>query len=942
METPKTLFLIDAYALIYRSYYAFIKNPRINSKGENTSAIFGFFNTLEEVLRHENPTHLAVAFDPHGKTFRHEAYEQYKAQREETPEVIRWSVPLIKEILNAYEIPVLEVEGFEADDVIGTMASLAEKEGFTVYMMTPDKDYGQLVTEKSLIYKPIYGVGGFEVLGPQQVCEKYGLNHTAQVVDLLSLMGDASDNIPGCPGIGKVYAQKLLAQFDNVENLMEHTDQLKGAIKEKIENNKEQIKFSKFLATIRRDVPIKFKEEELRRVVCDRNKVLPLFERLEFHSWASKLKMQIEAKGEMKSTASNFPSTNKKENFNNESGKKNLTKRKEEKENLQLDLFSSLASETEKNTDRCSDEEIHGNLKEVNEGDINYKIVDSQAIKCELSAEINARKKCWFYAEIIKNEKNQSELEKIYLLVGEKKFLIPLKENSGTEKEKIETLKEIFSNDKIEKVGHDVKKMILALEKYGIEWKGEIFDVMVAHYLLQSEQNHSLPLLAKIYAGYEGKEENYPECLKEIESILRKQITEENLDFLLYEVEFPLISVLAEMEMTGVEIDLKSLENYSVELTAKMNAAEKEIYDLAGETFNINSSKQVGEILFNKLQIGSDGKDKKLKKTKVSKQFSTSEEVLQSLKDKYPIVDKILYYRGIKKLLGTYVDAFPNWINQETGKIHTSFNQTVTSTGRLSSSNPNLQNIPVRDEMGKEMRKVFKAGEGNVFISADYSQIELRIMAELSGDQEMKEAFQHDEDVHKATAAKIYKVRMEEVTADMRRKAKTANFGIIYGISTFGLAERMEVSRTEAKSLIEEYFTTYHRIKEFMDESIKRAQENGYVETFWHRKRYLPDIVSHNAIVRGYAERNAINAPVQGTAADIIKIAMVKIFRALKEQHLKTKMILQVHDELNFIVPEEEKEQVMALIRKNMEDFSEFSIPLKADIGTGQNWLEAH
>jgi len=903
----KRLFLIDAYALIYRSYYAFIKNPRINSKGENTSAIFGFVNTLEEVIRHEHPTHLAVAFDPHGKTFRHEAFEAYKAQREETPEVIKWSVPYIKEILTAYDIPILEVPGFEADDVIGTMSVLAEEKGFTTYMMTPDKDYGQLVTEKSLLYKPIFGSSGFEVLGPKQVCEKYGLSSTDQVVDLLSLMGDASDNIPGCPGVGKVTAQKLLTEYGNVENLLSHSNELKGALKEKIESNKKQIEFSKFLATIRRDVPVKFDEEKLVFKEAVHPGLVPVFEKLEFRNWASKKREEI------------------KEDIKSEPTKSSKVK----KDDLQLDLFNFNDTDTEINEDRVSAEKKYENVKRSNQTTIEINHIENEKDIDALKEEIKVQGK---YAIYIKTNESNHEKGEIQILVDCRVYAIPYPFN-----EKIKAqLKEIFENNKIVKIGHDLKKIMLQLKQYDMELKTPYSDIMVAHYLLQPELNHSIKNLAEIYLD---NFESEIESLIPLNKKLEEKIKEEQLEYLYYEVELPLIEVLSDMEYTGVNIDTDELKLFSKELSDKMEIAEKEIYSIAGEQFNINSSRQVGEILFNKLQIGNE---KKAKKTKVSKQFSTSEEVLQTLKDKYPIVDKILYYRGLKKLLSTYADAFPLLINKKTGKIHTSFNQTVTATGRLSSSNPNLQNIPVREEIGRTMRKTFTAGKGNLFLSADYSQIELRIMAEMSHDEHMTDSFIKNEDIHRSTASKIFKVSMDEVTDDMRRKAKTANFGIIYGISTFGLAERMKVSRTEAKELIEEYFVTYKKIKEYMDRSIMEAKEKEWVETYWHRKRYLPDINSHNAIVRGYAERNAINAPIQGTAADMIKIAMVRIYKALKNNNLKTKLIMQVHDELNFLVPENEVEAVKIIVRENMENFPQFSVPIKAEIGVGKNWLEAH
>lgn len=1008
----KRLFLLDAYALIYRSYYAFIKNPRINSKGENTSAIFGFLNTLEDLLRKENPTHLAVAFDPSGKTFRHEAFEAYKAQREETPETIRWSIPFIKDILKAYDIPIIEICGFEADDVIGSLSKIAVNKGFDVYMMTPDKDYGQLVNEHCFIYKPRYGSSDFDILGPNEVCEKFGLSYPLQVIDYLSLMGDSSDNIPGCPGVGKVRAQKLIEQFGCIENLLENTDQLKGSLKENVENNKETIIFSKFLATIKTDIEIDFDEEDFKVVKRNEEKVIPIFERLEFRSWINRisatsrynektentsLKENTDKKISEVSSISGLAGATEKisakkqreeteiildgkniifKNDSNPSLKKIEIQKKEDA--VQLDLFGEpiLFREASAEPDLFSNffvEEI-GNAVQTSDKNSNLKasnllfkklyILDNESFIEEFLQKISVCKKFSFSIAIDHFEVMSNKILGIaFCLSKNEAYFLPFSKIISEDKNLLKKFQKVFENEDIEKIGHQLKSSIVLLKRYGISVKGNLFDTSIAHYLLQPELKHQQDYLAEIFLNYHCiafdslfdeklKEkslaslpyEKYADYLAEkacvdfyLYDALKYKIKEENLDYLCYEVEMPLIYVLADMEFTGVSIDTEALKNIALDLHEKLSIIEKEIYILAEEEFNINSPKKVGEILFDKLQIPA-----KVKKTKTNKQYSTSEDLLQSIKDKHPIIPLLLDYRGIKKLLGTYIEAFPLLINKETGKIHTSFNQAITATGRLSSSNPNLQNIPIRDELGKEMRKVFSVEDGYYFLSADYSQVELRIMAHLAQDENMIEAFKSGKDIHQATAARIFNLPLDEVDADMRRKAKTANFGIIYGISTFGLAERMNVSRTEAKNIIEEYFQKYAAIKQYMDKAIADAKENLFVETVFHRKRYLPDVVSHNAVVRSYAERNAINAPIQGTAADIIKIAMVNIFKAFEKENLKAKMIIQVHDELNFVVPVNEIDRVKAVVREEMENAAHFSVPLKADIGIGKNWLEAH
>lgn len=920
------LFLIDAYALIYRSYYAFIKNPRINSKGVNTSAIFGFINTLEDVLKREQPTHIAVAFDPKGPTFRHEAFEQYKAQREETPEVIRQSVPVIKEVIQAYHIPILEVPYYEADDVIGTVAKQAAANGFEVYMMTPDKDYGQLVADHIYMYRPKFG-GDYEVLGVSEVLEKYQLQSTEQVIDLLGLMGDTADNIPGCPGVGEKTAQKLLAEFGSIENLLANTDKLKGAQKKKVEENVEQIRFSKFLATIKTDVPITFDAELCKRVAPDEDRLVELYTELEFKTFINRLK------GESSVASSS----------------------KEPKAAVQYDLFA---------TEPVVESEV-SSLADITTMPHSYYLADTAEKQIALCEQLLQEKSFAFDTETDGLDPLTAGLVGMSFAIREQEaWYVPVPANREEATDIVLRLAPALQHPEIEKVGQNIKFDILALRKYGVRVKGPLFDTMLAHYLLNPELRHGMDYLAETYLKYKtvpiedligpkGKKQasmrTVPiEQIKEyaaedadvtlrLKHYFAPLLKQEGLESLFFEMEMPLIYVLAEMEATGVKLDTNALKQSSEVLSQQLSTLEDSIYDLAGQSFNINSTKQVGEILFDKLKL-----DEKAKKTKTGG-YSTSEEVLEKIRGKHPIVDKLLEYRGIKKLLSTYIDALPALIHPETGKIHTSFNQAVTATGRLSSTNPNLQNIPVRDELGREIRKAFIADDDDcIFFSADYSQIELRLMAHLSNDPHMVEAFCSGADIHAATAAKIYGIPVEEVTSDMRRKAKTANFGIIYGISVFGLAERLSIPRAESKELIDGYFQTYPRIKEYMEESIRVAKEKGYVETLFKRKRFLPDINSHNAIVRGYAERNAINAPIQGSAADIIKLAMIRIHQRFEAEHLKSRMILQVHDELNFNVRKEEFDRVKEIVLDCMEHVLQLRVPLIADCGEGKNWLEAH
>ena len=952
MKTIDRLFLLDAYALIYRAYYALIKNPRINSKGQNTSAIMGFVNTLEEVLKKENPTHIGIAFDPAGPTFRHEAYPAYKAQREETPEDIRKSVPIIKEIIKAYNIPILEVMGFEADDVIGTLATKAGEKGIDTYMLTPDKDYGQLVKEHIYMYRPKF-TGGFEIMGSEEVKAKYDLSSTLQVIDLLGLMGDASDNIPGCPGVGEKTAQKLIKEFGSIENLLEHTDQLKGALKMKVETNKEQITFSKFLATIKTDVPIELDMESLKYEVPNLTTLKQIFDELEFRSLYDRVTTrlgspQVETNqdlfaGTLFATTSPTPS------------KQNGGATK--KEPIQGDLFAI-------NTGNSPIVAENSNLRALNQSEIDYQLIDTEEKRKEIIEKLLSAKILALDTETTGTEPMMADLVGMSFSDKENQaYYVPVPPDFSEAQKIVQAFKPVFENEASLKVGQNIKYDMIILHHYGVEVKGPLFDTMLAHYVLQPELRHNMDYLAEIYLHYKtihideligakGKNQKNMRDLSptdiymyacedaditlQLKNILEQELKKEGVELLFYEIEMPLVPVLVNIETNGVLLDTEALKQTSVLYNQRMIEIEQEIYQLAGVKFNISSPKQVGDILFKDMKL-----IEKPKKTKTG-QYVTSEEVLESLRHKHPIIGKILDYRGLKKLLSTYIDALPELINPRTGRIHTSFNQAVTATGRLSSSNPNLQNIPVRDDDGKEIRKCFIPDPGCEFFSADYSQIELRIMAHLSGDYNMIDAFNHDYDVHAATAAKIYKVPINEVSKDMRRKAKTANFGIIYGISVFGLAERMGVDRSEARQLIDGYFETYPQIKAYMDKSIETARENGYVETIFHRKRYLPDINSRNATVRGYAERNAINAPIQGSAADIIKVAMAHIYQRFKTNNLKAKMILQVHDELNFSVPTSEKEIVEKIVIEEMEHAYLMQVPLKADCGWGKNWLEAH
>ena len=917
------LFLIDAYALIYRSYYAFLRNPRINSKGLNTSAIMGFCNTLNEVLTKESPTHVGVAFD-HGKTFRHDAFPEYKAQREETPEDIKLSVPLIKQILEAMHIPILQVDGFEADDIIGTVATRFGSDGIETFMLTPDKDYGQLIGPNVFMYRPRHG-GGYEIIGEKEVGDKYGIPTPAQVIDLLALMGDTADNFPGCPGVGEKTAAKLINQFGSIDNMLQHTDEIKGKLREKVENAVEDIKMSKFLATIRTDVPMQLDLDELKVEQPDEAKLRTIFEELEFRTLINKFLNKDEVKSKT--------------------------------DNNQLDLFAE-------NTANKSSEPKFAKYESIKTTQHEYQLIEN---------EDELRRICDFFitkefvsidTETTSTDAISAELVGLSFSAEESKaFYIPVPANYEEALKVVEIFKPLYESDKIMKIGQNIKYDYEVLSRYGVTIQGKMFDTMIAHYLIQPELHHNMDYLAETLLGYQtihieellgpkGKKQKnmrdvsptdiYEYAAEDaditlrLKNVLEPRLKELGVEELFWNIEMPLVRVLADMELNGVCLDTEALQDTSKIFNERMREYEQEIYKEAGEEFNISSPKQVGDILFGKLQIMD-----KPKKTKTG-QYVTSEEVLQSLENKSPIVRNILNYRGMKKLLSTYIDALPKLINPRTGHIHTSFNQALTATGRLSSSDPNLQNIPVRTDDGKEIRKCFIPEEGCLFFSADYSQIELRIMAHLSEDENMMEAFREGHDIHRATAAKIWHEDIDKVTDAQRKKAKQANFGIIYGITTYGLAQRMDISNAEAKDLIQDYFRTFPKVQAYMEHAKEVARAKGYAETLFHRRRYLADINSRNATVRGFAERNAINAPIQGTEADIIKVAMVRIWERFKKEGIRSKMILQVHDELNFSVYPEEREQVERIVIEEMQNAYPLNVPLIADAGWGKNWLEAH
>lgn len=921
----QTLYLLDAYALIYRAYYALIRSPRINSKGQNTSAVYGFVNTLNDVLTTEKPDFIGIAFDPAGGTFRHEAYPEYKAQREATPEDIKWAVPVIKDIIRAYNIPILETPGYEADDVIGTLALQGVEAGLEVHMVTPDKDYAQLVRPGIFMRRPGHGAAGMEKLGPTEVCEKYGINNTEQVIDLLGLMGDTADNVPGCPGVGEKTAVKLINQFGSIDNLLENTDQLKGAMKKKVEENIEQIKFSKFLVTIKTDVPIQLDLDALRTTDANKDALRPIYENLEFRMFLKKMDDDV---------------TEKQNNVNSWGA-----------------LFDAQPSVMQ-------EEEKEISFKTINDVPHSYKLIET-----EEDAKLLCDKLLTFDTICLDTETTSIDAIRAKLVglsfsvkKGEAWYVAVPRETEAAQ-HMVQIFSSIYENDKILKVGQNLKYDLTVLANYGIQLKAPLFDTMLAHYLVQPELRHNMDYLAEIYLNYQtihidtligpkGKNQKNMADLApadicdyacedaditlQLMEPLKAEMEKNQLTRVFHEIEMPLMPVLAQMERNGVRLDTEVLSETGEQFRQRMQQLETEIYELAGHPFTITSPRQVGEVLFDELKL-----NEKAKKTK-SGQYSTGEEVLEAIKHKHPIVEKILAHRALKKLISTYIDALPKLIYPATGRIHTSFNQAVTATGRLSSSNPNLQNIPVRGDDGREIRKAFVPEPGCIFFSADYSQIELRIMAHLSADEHLVNDFRCGRDIHAATASRIFHKPIEEVSRDERRKAKTANFGIIYGISAFGLAERMEVSRTEAKELITNYFDTYPRVKEYMQTSVERARELGYIVTEFGRRRYLPDITSRNAVVRGYAERNAVNAPIQGTAADIIKIAMVRIAQRFEAEGIQSKMILQVHDELNFSVLPEELDHVKNIVIQEMEGAYTMSVPLLADCGEGKNWLEAH
>ena len=925
------LMLLDAYALIFRAYYGLIRSPRINSKGENTSAVFGFVNTLEELLRTEQPDFLAVAFDPPGGTFRHEAFADYKAQREETPAGIKWAVPVIKDILEAYGIVACEVKGFEADDVIGTLALQGQAAGLDVLMVTPDKDYAQLVRPGITMCRPSSGKSGLEKLDVEAVCEKYGLAHPTQVIDMLALMGDAADNIPGCPGVGPKTAVKLLAEFENVEQLIENVDQLKGSLRQKVSDHVEDIRNSKFLATIVTNVPIELDLDAMKRREPNKEKLKNIFEACEFRTFIQRFL------GE---------SPNAKTNTVEEP-----------------DLFAPQGIENGAESGNLSTNYPQSSHKTLQDTEHSYVLIDNLKDAKALCGNLLTFPVVAFDTETTGIDAMSAEMVGMSFAVeGGRAWYVAVPENQAEAQEFVDAFRPFFENEGQIKVGQNLKYDLTILSHYGVEVKGELFDTMLAHYVVEPEQRHNMDYLAETYLHYRtihieeligtGRQQKNMRDLAPSEicdyacedadvtlrlyPILREKMAECDVTDVFSKIEMPLMPVLARIEQNGVRLDTEALQQTGDDFRARLQTLEEEVYALAGHEFTITSPKQVGTVLFEELKVS-----EKARKTKTG-QYSTSEEVLETLRDKHPIVEKILAHRALKKLLSTYVEALPKLINPRTGRIHTSFNQAVTATGRLSSSNPNLQNIPVRGEDGREIRKAFVPDEDCTFFSADYSQIELRIMAHLSGDEHMIADFNAGHDIHAATAARIFHKSIEEVTRDERRKAKTANFGIIYGISAFGLSERLGIPRGEAKELIDSYFNTYPKVKEFMSTCIERAQERGYILTEFKRRRYLADINSRNATVRGYAERNAVNAPIQGTAADIIKVAMVAIDRRLREEHLDTKMILQVHDELNFSVPHRELDTVRQLVVDEMERAYSMRVPLLAECGSGTNWLEAH
>lgn len=926
----KKLFLLDAYALIFRSYYAFIKNPRINSKGLNTSAIFGFTNTLLELIRKESPDYLAVCFDPAGPNFRHEIFPKYKANRQATPEDIKISVPIIKDVIRAFNIPVIEKKGYEADDVVGTLAKKLASPELDIFMMTPDKDYAQLVEEHIFMYKPRHMGNDVDILGIEEVKTKFKIESPIQVIDILALWGDSADNIPGAPGIGEKTSQKLIATYGSIEGLFENTADLKGKQKENIENNIEQIKLSKVLATIDIDVPVEFNLEEMLIESPNLEQVKELFTELEFTSLFQRVAQLNTEQKQASPVAKNSDSQ-------------------------QLDMFAD-------NTVVQKATSLYSTIEDTKH---NYILIDSEGKLEDLIRNLGEQKAWCFDTETTSLDAINAELVGLsFSWKSHIAYYLPFPEEQKEAQSLINKFKPLFENKAIEKIAQNIKYDILVLKNYGVEVKGDLFDTMLAHYLLQPDMRHNMDFLSESILAYKpvsieeliGKKGKNQKSMRSVElekvkeyaaedaditwqlaEILRKDLKDNYLLDLYYEIEMPLISVLANMEYKGVSLDSDYLNQYSKTLTEKIIQIEKDIYELADEEFNIASPKQLGIILFDKLKIT----DKPpLTKTK---QYKTGEDIITKFREKHEIIDKILSFRGLKKLISTYVNALPLLVNKRTNRIHTSFNQAIAATGRLSSTNPNLQNIPIREAEGREVRKAFiPSDKEHIFFSADYSQVELRLMAHLSQDQNMIEAFKSGLDIHTATAAKILKKTTEEVTKEERSQAKSANFGIIYGISAFGLSQNMNISRKEAKTLIDGYFESYPKVKEFMDKSIEEARQRGYVKTLLGRKRNLKDINSQNAIVRGVAERNAINAPIQGTAADVIKLAMIGIHQAFEDENIKSEMLIQVHDELNFNVLKSELEQVKNIVKTEMERAVSISVPLDVEMGEGANWLEAH
>lgn len=924
-KTDKKLFLLDAMALIYRAYFALNRNPRINSKGLNTSAMLGFTNTLYDVIKNEDPTYIGVAFDSYAPTLRHDDYSDYKANREDIPEDIAMSIPYIKEIIKGFNIPIIEKEGYEADDIIGTLAKKAEKEGFTTYMMTPDKDFGQLVSENIFMYKPSYKGSGVDILGIEEVKKKFNIRFPEQVIDMLGLWGDSSDNIPGVPGIGEKTASQLLQQFDTIEDMIAHPEKIeKERIRKKIEEHADQAKMSKQLATIILDAPVEFEAEQLKISEPDITRLKEIFDDLEFRNFTKRLFGDIKKSG-----------------------------------NDQPDLFSNLSEE---DVEEAKEETAY---KTIEDTEHQYHLTDTKEKRAKLIKSLEKADEFCFDTETTGLEVTSAELIGIAFSVKKgEAFYVPLPEKKEDGIKVLEEFRDVFTNDKILKIGQNLKFDNSIMKWYGLEVSGPYFDTMLAHYLIEPEQRHNMDYLAETYLNYKpvsyeslaGKNGKNQKTLKQVDpeklldyaaedaditlqlkQVFEPLLKENNVVKLYQDIEIPLIEVLADMEATGVRLNTDAIEEISGKLAKDIEEIQQKIYDQAGEEFNIGSPKQLGVVLYEKIKV-----TEKPKLTK-TKQYSTSEDVLRKMSDKHPIITDILEYRQLTKLKNTYVDALPGLINSLTGRIHTSYNQTVTATGRLSSTNPNLQNIPIRTERGREIRKAFvPRDENHVLLAADYSQIELRIMASLSGDENLIEAFNNDLDIHAATAARIYGVKLEEVAQDMRRKAKTANFGIIYGISAFGLSERLNIPRKEASEIIKTYFEQYPAVKKYMDESIDFAKNHGYVETIMKRRRYLRDIHSGNSVVRSVAERNAINAPIQGSSADMIKIAMIDIFKELQKKKLKTKMILQVHDELVFDTPKDEVEKVSVLVEEKMKKAMKLKVPVVVDYNTGKNWLEAH